>query len=112
MTMDKTISRRAILKGGLIAGALVPALGLMSNGIAASALPPLDTKDATASALGYVEDTTKVDDKANPTHKNDQRCDTCAQFKANAGESRGTCNIFPGKTVANNGWCKTWSKKT
>jgi hypothetical protein len=110
--MERTISRRAILKGGLIAGTLVPALGLMSNGIAASAMPPLDTKDPTASALGYVEDTTKVDDKANPTHKSDQRCDNCAQFKANAGESRGACNIFPGKTVANNGWCKTWSKKT
>ena len=110
--MQRTISRRAILKGGLIAGTLVPAWGLISEGIAAPALPPLDTKDPMASALGYVDDTTKVDDKANPTHKADQKCDNCAQFKGNAGEARGACNIFPGKTVANKGWCKTWTKKT
>jgi high potential iron-sulfur protein len=110
--MQRTISRRAILKGGLIAGTLVPAFGLMGEGIAASALPALDTKDPTANALGYLDDTTKVDASANPTHKADQRCDTCAQFIALAGEARGTCNIFPGKTVANKGWCKTWSKKT
>jgi hypothetical protein len=110
--MQRTISRRAILKGGLIAGTLVPAFGLMGEGIAAPALPPLDAKDPTANALGYVEDTTKVDNAANPTHKADQRCATCAQFVAQAGASRGACNIFPGKTVANNGWCKTWSKKT
>jgi hypothetical protein len=110
--MEKTISRRAILKGGLIAGTLVPALGLLNKGLAAPAIPPLDTKDPTANALGYVEDTTKVDNNANPTHKNDQRCDNCAQFKPSAGEARGACNIFPGKSVANAGWCKTWSKKS
>jgi High potential iron-sulfur protein len=109
--MQRNISRRAILKGGLIAGTLIPALGLMTDSIAAPELPPLDTKDPTASALGYVEDTTKVDDKANPTHKADQKCDNCAQFKGTAGEARGACNIFPGKTVASKGWCKTWTKK-
>ena len=110
--MERTISRRAILKGGLLAGTLVPALGLMSSGVAAAGLPPLDAKDPTANALGYVDDTTKVDDKANPTHKSEQRCDNCAQFKAIPGEPRGACNICPNKSVANNGWCKTWSKKT
>jgi High potential iron-sulfur protein len=110
--MEKTISRRAILKGGLIAGTLVPALGLVGESIAAAAMPPLDTKDPTANALGYVEDTSKVDNAANPTHKVEQRCDTCAQFTGAAGDARGTCNIFPGKTVASKGWCKTWSKKS
>lgn len=111
--MEKTISRRAILKGGLIATTLVPALGMLNQASAAPVPPPLDTKDATANALGYVEDTSKVDDKANPTHKAaDQRCENCAQFTAISGESRGVCNIFPGKSVANKGWCKTWSKKT
>ncbi len=111
--MERIISRRAILKGGLIAGTIVPALGLLGPGVAAAGQPPLDSKDPTASALNYVEDTTKVDDKAHPTHKTDQRCENCAQYKAIAGEStRGSCNIFTGKTVANNGWCATWSKKT
>lgn len=109
--MQRTISRRAILKSGLIAGTLVPALGLMGEGIAAPALPPLDMKDPTANALGYVEDTAKVDNAANPTHKADQRCDTCAQYTGAAGDARGPCNIFPGKSVNSKGWCKTWSKK-
>jgi hypothetical protein len=102
--MHKTISRRALLKGGLIAGTFVPALGL-------AAMPPLDTKDPMASALAYVEDTTKVDDKASPTHKAEQRCNNCAQYKGAAADARGTCNIFPGKTVTANGWCKSWVKK-
>jgi hypothetical protein len=109
--MDKTISRRSLLKSGLIAGTLVPALGLMSENIAVAAMPSLDPKDPMANALGYVEDTSKVDDKANATHKADQRCSNCVQFKGAAADARGTCNIFPGKTVTSNGWCRSWAKK-
>ncbi len=61
------ISRRAIIKGGLIAGALVPAFGLMGNSAVAAGLPPLDPNDPTAKALGFVTDSTKVDAAANPT---------------------------------------------
>ncbi len=111
MPMDKTFSRRAILKGGLVAGALVPALGMMTGTAQAADLPPLDTNDPTAKALGFVNDTKKVDDKANPTHKPDQHCGNCAQFKGAASDARGGCNIFVGKSVPNGGWCKTWAKK-
>ena len=59
--MQNKISRRAVVKGGLIAGALIPAMGLMSGEAAAAGLPPLDPKDPTAQALGFVPDATKVD---------------------------------------------------
>jgi hypothetical protein len=111
MNMDKTLSRRAILKGGLIAGALVPVLGLMTDAIAATAMPALDVNDPMAKGLNFALDTTKVDDKANPTHKAEQRCNNCALFQGAATDARGGCSIFAGKSVPANGWCKSWSKK-
>ena len=79
--MQSKISRRAMVKGGLIAGAFIPAMGLIANTSTAASLPPLDPKDPTAQALGFVTDATKVDAKANATYKPDQKCATCAQFQ-------------------------------
>jgi len=110
--MQGKISRRAIVKSGLIAGALIPAVGLMSNTAAAAGLPPLDPKDPTAQALGYTSDATKVDAKANSTYKPNQKCSTCAQFQGKAGDASGGCNIFAGKSVPQGGWCMVWVQKT
>ena len=105
------ISRRAIIKGGLIAGALVPAFGLLGNSAVAAGLPPLDPNDPTAKALGFVTDSTKVDAAANPTHKPNQKCGTCAQFQGKPGDASGGCNIFAGHSVPVGGWCKVWAAK-
>jgi hypothetical protein len=105
------ISRRAIIKGGLIAGALVPAFGLMSTQASAQGLPPLDPNDPTAKALGFVTDSTKVDAAANPTHTAAQHCGSCAQFQGKATDKTGACNIFAGHSVPNGGWCKVWAAK-
>jgi hypothetical protein len=56
VAMQSKISRRAMVKGGLIAGAFIPAMGLIGNTSTAAALPPLDPKDPTAQALGFVTD--------------------------------------------------------
>jgi hypothetical protein len=109
--MDKTFSRRAIVKGGLIAGAVIPALGLVGNSAFAADLTPLDPNDPVAKSLGFVNDSTKVDAKANPTHTAAQKCGTCAQFGGKPGEARGPCNVFVGHTVPQGGWCKVWAKK-
>jgi hypothetical protein len=109
--MQSKISRRAIVKSGLIAGALIPAAGFMANSAAAAGLPPLDPKDPTAVALGFVTDATKVDAKANPTYKPTQKCSNCAQFQGKAGEATAACNIFAGKSVPSGGWCKVWAQK-
>ena len=109
--MQSKISRRAVVKGGLIAGALIPAMGLVVDSAAAAGLPPLDPKDPTAVALGFVPDATKVDAAANATYKPTQKCGNCAQYQGKAGEASAACNIFVGKSVPAGGWCKVWAAK-
>jgi hypothetical protein len=111
MTMQKPISRRTVVHYALVAGALLPALHIGREAAAADALTPLDPSDPTAKSLGYMSDSSKVDASANPTHKPDQTCSSCAQFQGKAGAPSGGCNIFPGKSVAAGGWCKVWAKK-
>jgi hypothetical protein len=108
--MQSKLTRRDIVKSGLIAGVLIPTIGLIGT-VSAAALPPLDPNDPTAKALGFVTDTTKVDAATNPTHKPTQKCGVCAQFQGKAGDATGGCNIFAGKSVPQNGWCKVWVQK-
>jgi hypothetical protein len=109
--MQRKISRRALVKGGLIAGAFIPALGILADTAGAAGLPALDPKDPTAQALGFVTDATKVDAAANSTYKAGQKCSTCAQFQGKAGDATAGCNIFAGKSVPAGGWCKVWAQK-
>jgi hypothetical protein len=55
-SMQPKISRRSIVKNGLIAGAVLPVIGLATRQATAAALPPLDPSDPTAKALGFVTD--------------------------------------------------------
>ncbi|HMD73728.1 MAG TPA: high-potential iron-sulfur protein [Steroidobacteraceae bacterium] len=105
--MKETFSRRTLVSGAFYAAALIPALGVIGSATAAPALPQLDPNDAMAKNFAYATDTTKVDAAANPGHKPDQTCVTCSQYIA----ATGGCNIFPGKSVQKNGWCKAWVKK-
>jgi len=109
--MHSKMTRRSIVKSGLIAGALVPALGLIGGTAGAAALTPLDPSDPTAKALGFVNDATKVDAAANPTYKPAQKCGTCAQFLGKAGDTTAGCNIFAGHSVPAGGWCKVYAPK-
>ena len=109
--MQHKISRRAVVKGGLIAGTFIPAIGLLANASVAAGLPPLDPSDPTAQALGFVTDATKVDAAANPTFKPTQKCSTCAQYQGKAGDATAGCTIFVGKSVPAGGWCKGWAQK-
>jgi hypothetical protein len=109
--MQSRISRRSLVKGGLIAGAMVPVLGMASRIAQAAALPPVDVNDPTAKALGFVTDSSKVDAAANPTHTAAQKCATCAQYQGKPGDASGGCNIFVGHSVPQGGWCKVWAQK-
>lgn len=85
------------------AGAAAPA--------AAGALPALSPTEPAAKALGYIEDATKVDAKANPTFKAGQHCANCLQWAdKNRKAATSKCNLFPGKMVKSGGWCKVWVK--
>ena len=109
--MHNKISRRVLVKAGLVAGSLIPLLALPPRSARAAALPPLDPNDPTAKSLGFVVDATKVDASANPTYKPTQKCGTCAQFQGKAGDATGGCNIFAGHSVPQGGWCKVWAQK-
>jgi hypothetical protein len=75
--------------------------------------PPvkLEESDPVATALGYKEDTAKVDAAKYPMHKPDQKCESCALYTGKAGEASGPCSAFAGKIVLAAGWCAAYAKK-
>jgi hypothetical protein len=102
--------RRTVLKGALLGVATIPVAALIGRR-ADAANPHVDPNDAQAKSLGYVEDASKVDQKANPNYKSGQHCGNCLQAQMQAGQAYVPCNIFPGKDVNVNGWCKVWVKR-
>jgi hypothetical protein len=108
--MSKTLPRRTILKVALMGGAALPLMARLTDAEAA-AQPLVDVNDPVGKSLGYTTDTTKVDAKANPTHKVTQKCANCIQFQGKATDKQGACNLFPGKDVLGGGWCKVWAQK-
>ncbi len=112
--MPKGITRRSVVKGGLVAGAIVPALARIGNAAtpAPADLPALDPKEAAAVTLGFINDAAKVDTAANPRYASGQTCANCEQFIGKPTDARGGCVLFPGKSVPAAGWCKVWRKTT
>ena len=107
---DQKMPRRTLLKGALAGLAAIPIVSVVTRAAAAPAAK-LDVGDPQAKALGYVLDTTKVDAKANPTHKPEQKCSICVQWQGKATDAEAPCAIFAGKLVAGPGWCKVYAKK-
>jgi len=105
--MQDKMSRRSLVKKGLLASAALPALGLMARASLAADLPALDPADPTAKALGFATDAAKA-----PGAKPNQKCSTCQQFQGKPGDASGGCNIFAGKSVPAGGWCMVWVQKT
>jgi hypothetical protein len=108
--MSKTLPRRTLLKVALMGGAALPLMAKLTDAQAA-AQPLVDVNDPVAKSLGYITDTTKVDAKANPTHKVTQKCGNCLQFQGKVADKQALCNLFPGKDVPGGGWCKVWAQK-
>jgi len=106
---NSTSRRDAIKQLVLLCGA---AGAMRAAGTAQAAdLPHLVPTDPTAQALSYHEDAKTVDPKQFPTYQAGQMCSTCLQLQGNAGDQWRPCNIFAGKLVNANGWCKVWVKK-
>lgn len=84
-------------------------------GHAFAQVPPpvkLEETDPMAVALGYKEDTTKVDGKKYPLHKPAQKCESCALYQAKLPtDPTGPCAAFGGKLVTVAGWCSVYAKK-
>lgn len=107
---ERKFLRRDVLKGALIGVAAVPVTALL--GRAEAAAGPVDPNEPQAKSLGYVLDASKVDAKANPNFKPGQHCANCLQVpKGKEGGAQVPCNIFAGRLVEANGWCKVWVKR-
>jgi High potential iron-sulfur protein len=112
MTVRNKFTRRAVIEGGLLLSAVVPALGLIGDAGAATAdLTPLDPKDPAAVTLGFVDNVSKVDAAANPRYAPGQKCANCEQFQGKPTDAQAGCVLFPGKSVPAAGWCKVWRQK-
>ena len=73
--------------------------------------PRLEESDPQAVALGYKQDTSKVDAKKYPNHASTQTCANCQLFQGKATDPSGGCPLFGAKQVASGGWCSAWNKK-
>jgi High potential iron-sulfur protein len=108
---EQKFPRRTLLKGALLGVAAVPVSALLSR-TATAAGGRVDPNEPQAKSLGYVEDATKVDAKANPNFKPGQMCAGCLQAPtAKPGMAEVPCNIFAGRPVAAKGWCKVFVKR-
>lgn len=108
---DCRYNRRTVLKNALAGLAALPAAGLIREAAAAESMPHLDEKDTLAVAMGYVHDAKKVDPNKVPQYKPGSVCANCLQIGGKEGEQWRPCNIFPGKLVNAQGWCKVWVPK-
>src|SRR5260370_26192958 len=82
----------------------------LSRGALADAVPVSDS-DATAQALGYNTDATKVDKAKYSKYLAGQACANCQFFQGKAGDAAGPCQIYGGKQVNAKGCCETAPKK-
>ena len=91
---------------------------LVAAGTAASATQTfaqagahVEEADEQAVALGYRQDTTKVDAKKYPKHAAAQRCSNCSFWQGKPDDAWAGCAMFGRKHVANGGWCQVWAAK-
>jgi hypothetical protein len=109
---DIDSSRRRFLQlaGGITAAGLTVAA--LPRAARADEMPHLSEADTTATALGYREDSGKVDAAKSPTHKPGQTCANCRFFQGTDKTAWAGCQLFPGKAVAAKGWCSGYNAKT
>ena len=99
--IDSRTSRRRFMRvagTGLVA---LPFAGLIPVQVVnAAGMPPVTADDPIAKALAYVDASTT----------DGQQCNNC-NFWQGGDADRGGCQLFPDKSVAAKGWCKSWTKK-
>ncbi len=86
--------------------------GVLASGRAfAAEAAPLDEKDATALALGYVADAAKVNKAKYTKWAADQKCANCQLYTGKPADANGPCAVFGNKMVPAKAWCSSWVKK-
>jgi hypothetical protein len=108
-------SRRDAVKTMLGGLAAVPVMNLVATAAAyAQELPAVTADDPTAVALKYSADATAADRAAAArpgAAPEEQFCHNCNFAQPYAEEGWEACTLFPGKKVATDGWCQSWTLK-
>ena len=79
--------------------------------VATPLLPLVNTRDALAVSLGYVDDAKNVDRAKYPNYVPASQCSNCGLYAGQAGAVSGACPLFQGQLVTAMGWCSSWVKK-
>ena len=108
MNKYSSMNRRAFVK---YSGLTLASIPIFVTNTVAQELPILTEDDPTGMALAYIADTTLVDTDKYPNHQVTQLCSNCAMYTGDIDSDTGPCAIFPGKSVAANGWCSVWVEK-
>lgn len=105
--MENNFSRRRFIAlHALVAGGAL----IASKPASAQAGAHVDESDEQALALGYRQDTAKVDAKKYPKHEASQRCANCTFWQGKPTDAWAGCAMFGRKHIANGGWCQVWAK--
>lgn len=107
---DSPFDRRTLLKTAIAGLIAAPAAALIRTAHADGA-PHLDEKDPLAVAMGYTNEAGKLDPAKVPQYKRGSKCSNCVQITGKEGDEWRPCNLFPGKLVHKDGWCKVWTLK-
>ena len=105
---DSKFTRRRFIRDLAVAA---PAGAVIMQSVQAQDLPKITEDDPAAKALIYVHDVADVD-TSNPLaarFEPGQDCSNCVQIQGEEGADWRPCAIFPGKLVANKGWCSVWA---
>jgi High potential iron-sulfur protein len=106
MASNDFISRRKLLRTGLLGTVLLPLVGMHpeSARAAAAEAPLLSPNDPAAEKVKYTEDASKA--KGVPAG---DTCANCALYEGTYNSKQGPCQIFPDKRVLAAGWCSSWA---
>ena len=107
--MTDTVTRRRFMFSAAAGGAVMLAGRIPAA--AAADMPPADPSGPQAQALGYVVDATTTDTAKFPRYEAGQICANCQLYQGAADSEAGPCPLFPGQSVAAQGWCNSWVKK-
>ena len=109
----KTLNRRGMFKllGAGSLALMLPTFTRMSAGQAWAQDNVLDPEGPQAKALGYVHNSADVDRATWTRFQDGQNCSNCQLAQGDMSAEWLGCGIFPGKQVANQGWCNAWVQR-
>jgi len=102
---QNAFTRRALLRTGLVAGALIPLAGVVLR-----ARPALAADEKLVTETPAVAAMVKALQYKDQSEKPDQNCSNCHLYTPSSG-ARGKCQLFVQGLVSGAGWCSSWTKK-